>query len=92
MTKNTLNDLNNHLFAELERLGDEDLSEDKFDKEIQRSNAVSKVATNIIQNANILLKGYSLRQEYMDDEGMPEMIGVKNHAKTTPDKGTGRIC
>lgn len=42
MTKNTLNDLNNHLFAELERLGDEDLPEDKLDKEIQRSNAILK--------------------------------------------------
>lgn len=91
MTKNTLNDLNNHLFAELERLGDEDLPEDKLDKEIQRSNAISKVATNIIQNANVSLKGYSMYQEYLDDKGMPTMIGVKNNDKTTLDKGTREL-
>ena len=91
MTKNTLNDLNNHLFAELERLGDEDLPEDKLDKEIQRSNAISKVATNIIQNANVSLKGYSMYQEYLDDKGMPKMIGVKNNEKNTLDKGTRKL-
>lgn len=86
MTKNTLNDLNNHLFEELERLTERDLTEDQLNKEIKISNAVSKVATNIIQNANVGLKGYSLHQEYLDDEGIPEAIGVKNNAKTTPDK------
>ena len=31
MTKNTLVDLNNHLFAEMERLGDEDLKGEELD-------------------------------------------------------------
>lgn len=31
--KNTLGDLNNHLFAQLEKLSDEDLSEEELDKE-----------------------------------------------------------
>lgn len=91
MTKNKLIDLNNHLFAELERLGDEDLPEDKLDKEIQRSNAISKVATNIIQNANVSLKGYSMYQEYLDDRGLPEMIGVKNNDETAIDEETRKI-
>ena len=35
--KNTLSDLNNHLFAQLERLGEEDLDEEEIKKEVQRS-------------------------------------------------------
>lgn len=34
--KNTLSDLNNHLFAQLERLGEEDLDEEEIKKEVQR--------------------------------------------------------
>lgn len=38
--RNTLGNLNNHLFAELERLGDEELTGDELDKEIKRATAV----------------------------------------------------
>ena len=34
MMKNTLGDLNNHLFAQLEKLGDEDLKGDELEAEI----------------------------------------------------------
>lgn len=32
--KNTLSDLNNHLFAQLERLGEEDLDKEEIKKEV----------------------------------------------------------
>lgn len=35
--KNTLGDLNNHLFAELERLSDEDLKGDELVEEMSRA-------------------------------------------------------
>lgn len=54
--KNTLGDLNNHLFAELERLDDEELSEEALQREIKRADAVAKVATVAVNNANTLLK------------------------------------
>lgn len=30
-------------------------------------------------------------QEYLDDKGMPKMIGVKNNEKNTLDKGTRKL-
>lgn len=54
--KNTLNDLNNYLFEAIERLNDDDLSEEQLDKEIKRSEAVQKVAKTIIENGQLALQ------------------------------------
>jgi len=53
--QNTLGDLNNHLFAQLERLGDEDLAGDKLQEEITRAKAISDIATQIISNGSLVL-------------------------------------
>lgn len=42
-TKNTLEDLTNHLFAELERLGDESLTDEQLEREIERRMARREV-------------------------------------------------
>lgn len=57
MAKNTLSDLNNHLFAQLERLGDEDLTPEDLEKEMERAKAINGVAKNIIDNAKVALDG-----------------------------------
>jgi hypothetical protein len=57
MAKNTLSDLNNHLFAQLERLGDEELTEEQLKKEMERAKAINGVAKNIIDNAKTALEG-----------------------------------
>lgn len=41
--KNTLGDLNNHLFAELERLGDEGLTGDELKEELTRAESIVRV-------------------------------------------------
>ncbi|EGT5658385.1 hypothetical protein JD793_004586 [Citrobacter braakii] len=54
--KNSLEDLNNHLFAQIERLGEEDLKEEKLQQELNRTKAITSVATQIIQNGKLALE------------------------------------
>ena len=61
--KNKLEDLNNHLFAELERLGEEDLSEEELAMEINRAKAITEVAEQIIGNGNLVLKAHQYAVE-----------------------------
>lgn len=73
--RNTLGDLNNHLFAELERLGDEELTGDDLDKEIRRASAIANVSKNIISNANVILQAVKFKEdELMKTEEMPKML------------------
>lgn len=49
--KNKISDLRDHMFAALERLGNEDLSEEDLKKEIERARAVSEVGKVIVESA-----------------------------------------
>ena len=50
--KNKPIDLHNHLFEELERLNDDDLKGEDFDREVRRAQAMCGVAVQIISNRN----------------------------------------
>ena len=53
--KNKFVDLNDHLFAQIERLSDEDLIDDGLKEEITRSKAIANVAKEIINNGKLML-------------------------------------
>lgn len=73
--KNKLSDLNNHLFAELERLSDEDLKGEELQEEIGRAKAVTNVAAQIIQNGTLVLKAAQFADQKMDaDKAVPAML------------------
>jgi len=76
MAKNKLKDLNNHLFAQLERLSDEDYSEEKIETEIKRAKAISGLASEVLKIAKLsvdVTKMVSSGQCFPDK--LPEMIG-----------------
>lgn len=73
--KNSLQDLNNYLFEQIERLQDDELDEDEVKVEIQRSHAVSNVAQAIIKNADTVLKAHKIFTE-TGDKGLNKMIGA----------------
>lgn len=64
MTQNKLSDLNNHLFAAIERLGDEEITDDQLKQEIERSKAISNVAGKIIDNGRLVLDAQKTAAEY----------------------------
>lgn len=68
--KNTLSDLNNYLFESIERLMDDDLSQEELEKEIKRSETVQKVAKTIIDNGTLALQA----QKHFDEYGIDSVI------------------
>lgn len=68
--KNTLGDLNNHLFEQLERLNDENIKGEELKEEIVRAKAVTGIASQIIANGTLVLKGRHIQLEYgVDGDG-----------------------
>ncbi|MFA9413313.1 hypothetical protein ACERC8_01500 [Streptococcus sp. E29BA] len=64
MVQNKLSDLNNHLFAMLERLGDEELTSEELEKEIERSKAVANVAGKVIDTGRLILDAQKTVADY----------------------------
>lgn len=76
--KNTLEDLNNYLFESIERITDDDLTDEQLEKEIKRSDAVQKIAKTIIENGHLALSA----RKHMDEQGTGQtvdlpMLGIK---------------
>jgi len=78
MARNTLSDLNNHLFAQLERLSDEDITQEQLSKEVERSRAINGVAKNIIDNAKTALEGALFAYEKLPlNKPVPDQFRIK---------------
>lgn len=79
--RNTLEDLNNYLFEQLERLQDDDLSKEDFEKERKKTDSIVKVAEKIIQNGELEFRVIQHMDEYgygLDkNRKVPELLTVK---------------
>ena len=75
MPRNTLGDLNNHLFAQLERLSDEELTGEKLREEIVRAKAVANIAKEIVETGRLVLDAKKFEDNKMDlDMETPKML------------------
>lgn len=76
--KNTLGDLNNHLFAQLERLSDEDLKGEQLSEEISRSKAVTAIASQIISTGSLALEAKRLENDKLNaDVSIPKVLKLE---------------
>ena len=62
--KNKLSDLNNHLFAQLERLANEALTAEQLDAEVKRAEAIVSIADQVTGNAELQLRAAKLYHEH----------------------------
>jgi hypothetical protein len=76
--RNTLGDLNNHLFAQIERLGEEELKGEALQEEIERSRAITSVASQIIKNGSLVLTAIKasgdMKEINADANTLPKML------------------
>ena len=63
--RNTMADLNNHQFEQLERLNDESVTGEQLEREIDRGKSMAEVAKAILASANLALQA----RKYMDTAG-----------------------
>lgn len=79
--KNSLCDLNDHLFSCLEGLMNDELDDKKLNQEIKKAQAVNNIAKTIIQNGRTQIEAMKLREEIISNAGkgqLPEMLLPKN--------------
>lgn len=75
--KNKLIDLNDHLFAQMERLGEEGLTKEALTAEINRSKAMTGISSQIVNNARLALDAKKFQREFGNAQELPEMIESK---------------
>jgi hypothetical protein len=73
-TKNKPLDFHNHLFMELERLGDESLKGEELVEELKRANAIAKVALQINAHKKLMLDSMRLIADYPDIKKVPLLL------------------
>lgn len=76
--KNRLSDLNDILFAQMERLGAEDLSAEALASEVTRTQSLVQVADRIVDNARLQLDAAKLIAEHGGDmrKQIPATLGL----------------
>jgi len=75
--KDKITDLRHHLFAQLERLGDEDLSPEQLKQEIKRGHAIAQVAKEITATAKVEVQFLRIKNATSGTTFFPEPQTVK---------------
>lgn len=82
--KNTLSDLNNYLFEQLERLNDDSLTEEQVERELRKTDSIVKVSEKIIETGELAFKTMQHMDQYgynAGDRQIPPMLTDKGDWK-----------
>lgn len=63
--KNTLTDLNNYLFEQIERINDDSLTTEELERELRKTDSIVKLSEKIIDNGELAFK----TMQHMDNYG-----------------------
>lgn len=66
MAKNKIQDLKDHLFAQLERLNDETISSDDMKEEIHKASAIEGISKQLVEIEKVNLDKASLHLKYLN--------------------------
>ena len=72
--KNTLTDLNNHLFAQLERISEENITDERLIIESGRTKDITMLAKEIINNARLVLDAQTRICDIPERKELPAML------------------
>lgn len=74
--KNTLSDLNNILFEQLERLSDDDMTDEELEKQLKKTDQIVKVSEKIIANGELAFKAIQHKDKFYGtgDKQLPPML------------------
>jgi hypothetical protein len=73
--KNTLSDLNDLLFEEIKRLGNEEMVGDKLMEEVCRAKSISEIAGRVIDNGALVLDAHKARASATAQIDIPMLLG-----------------
>ena len=88
---NNLNDLNEILFNQIRKLEDDDLTDEQLDREIRKSESITKTATVILKNAELALDAQKQFDEYGTGRTVDiPLLGISNEGLMVENKNLRR--
>lgn len=88
---NNLNDLNEILFNQIRKLENDDLTDEQLDREIRKSESITKTATVILKNAELALDAQKQFDEYGTGRTVDiPLLGISNEGLMMENKNLRR--
>lgn len=79
MPRNKLTDMHNILMEQLERLNDDDLTDEELQAEIKRSRAMADISAQIVDNARVHIEAAQFQADYnRETPVLPKMLGIES--------------
>lgn len=74
--KNTMTDLNNILFEQLERINDDDLHGDELKEALNKAEAINNIASTIINSANTQVRAAAVFGNKVITDTTSNLLGI----------------